>query len=525
MLSKEAINSFLNENNNLETTQHFKNYTIPEWEDIFMGFEFKTKPYKHQYACTYLGLIQKNFLYFASMGLGKTKIILDILSFKKKNNLFKKALILSPNILTMNTWAEQIKEHSNLSYFELTGSITNRWDEFFEKENTDLLLLNYTGLVMMLTDNMQVYVKKRKEPVNKWIINKEKIKKFREYYDTIVFDEIHLMKNRKSLTYEICNQISDKCTYRYGVTGTPMNRTPLDLWSIFHLVDKGYSLGRTLSLYREAFFTPKKRTWGYDFKKKRENYSVDYIFKKELESILQRKIGINSIRYSKEEALDLPEKVYIKREYTLPEENLKYYNMEKDLNGDSIEEIKNKYFRCRQICSGYTGYLDEYEDKKYMEFDENPKLELLIDLIKETEGKVVVALEYIKSGDIVCARLKKEKIKFERIYGETKDKVDTKDRFVQNKECKVLVGNIKSIGLGLDGLQKVCSYLFIYESPSSNIDRMQLEDRIHRGGQKNVTFIYDLVLKHKESVEEKILSFIREGKDFFQYLIDGRRRK
>jgi SNF2 family DNA or RNA helicase len=160
-----------------------------------------------------------------------------------------------------------------------------------------------------------------------------------------------------------------------------------------------------------------------------------------------------------------------------------------------------------------------------MEFDENPKLELLIDLIKETEGKVVVALEYIKSGDIVCARLKKEKIKFERIYGETKDKVDTKDRFVQNEECKVLVGNIKSIGLGLDGLQKVCSYLFIYESPSSNIDRMQLEDRIHRGGQKNVTFIYDLVLKHKESVEEKILSFIREGKDFFQYLIDGRRRK
>jgi len=455
-----------------------------------------------------------------------TKVILDIVSNKNPDS---RILVLSPTILTVNVWAEQAKEHSDLSYLELTGTIQDRWNTLLELKNrevsncekeVDLILLNYTGLLLMLTDEV-----KGKNGKNKWEINRKKLKQFSNYFDGIVFDEIHLMKNKDSLTYKLCNTLSDNCTLRYGITGTPMNRNPIDLWSIFHLIDKGKTLGETISLYREAFFTAKKKSWG--FKKGRELYSVDYSFKKELEPILQGRISTSSLRYSKEEALDLPKKVYIKRYYTLPEINLSSYNEEKEFTNDSLEDVENKYIKRRQICSGYVEYENEDGDKQFMEFDENPKLDLLMELINETEEdtKIVVVLEYIKSGDIVCDKLKKEKIGFERIYGGTKDKVDTKNRFINNSKCKVLVGNVKSIGLGLDGLQKVCSYLLIYESPPSNIDRQQLEDRLHRSGQKETTFIYDLVLEHKDSIEEKILFFLAEGKNYFSHIIDGRTRK
>jgi SNF2 family DNA or RNA helicase len=529
MISKEAIENLLNDSSFSELSMKYvKDISLNEWERLLPEklYRLKTKPYKHQYACLYTGLLKDNFLFLCSMGLGKTKVILDIVSNKNPDN---RVLILSPNILTVNVWADQIKEHSDLSYLELTGTIQDRWNTLLELKNrevsscekeVDLILLNYTGLLLMLTDEV-----KSKNGKNKWEINKKKLKQFSSYFNGIVFDEIHLMKNKDSLTYKLCNTLSDNCILRYGLTGTPMNRNPIDLWSIFHLIDKGKTLGETISLYREAFFTAKKSSWG--FKKGRELYSVDYSFKKELESILKGRMETSSLRYSKEEALDLPKKVYIKRQYTLPEVNLSSYNEEKEFSDDSLEDVENKYIKRRQVCSGYIEYENEYGNKQFMEFDENPKLDLLMELINETEEdtKVVVALEYIKSGDIVCDRLKKEKIGFERIYGGTKDKIGAKNRFIDNPKCKVLVGNVKSIGIGLDGLQKVCSYLFIYESPPSNIDRQQLEDRLHRSGQKETTFIYDLVLEHKDSVEKKILLFLAEGKNYFSHIIDGRVRK
>lgn len=527
MISKTAIANFLRRETKI--VHDVKSLKKSQWQNLFFGntsLPTKTAPYTHQFACSYLGIIENEFLFFCSMGLGKTKIILDTFSYRKlhfkKSEKYSRVLVLSPNRLTVDTWEEQTNVHSNLSSISLTGTIEERWDALlmmkgkdgFSSEKTDLILLNYTGLLMMVTDNIK----------NKWVINKEKLNKFCSHFDSVVFDEIHLLKNKSSLSFKICNKISKSCKARFGLTGTPFNRNPIDLWSIFYLIDRGKSLGETISLFREAFFTSKKNIWG--FKNGRQLYSKDYTLKKELEPVLKDKMEGVSIRYSKEEVQDLPEKVYITSNYKLPSSTMSFYLKEKESSSDSFEEIENKYIKRRQICSGYLGYRDEDGQKGFMAFDENPKLDLLIELIKQTEeeAKVVVALEYIESGNMVCERLKEEKIKFERIYSGTKDKIASKNQFMSKKDCKVLVGNSKSIGIGVDGLQKVSSYLFMYESPSSNIDRMQLEDRLHRTGQTNRTFIYDLCFDHEESVEKKILSFIKEGKNYFQSLIDKIKR-
>jgi len=298
--------------------------------------------------------------------------------------------------------------------------------------------------------------------------------------------------------------------YKFGLTGTPFNRDPIVLWPQFYLIDLGETLGKTLGLFRESFFNCKPGYFG----------GMEYKFKKELTDTLYKRICNKSIRYTEKETIDLPEKVET-RIIIKPSEEMKEY-MDKILaNEIEISEIKNTFIKLRQLCSGFINFTsDTTEEKITLELKSIPKLETLVDLINSSpeEDKIIVFLEHIKAGELVCNRLKKEKIDYERLYGGTKDKVDTKNRFINNKKCKVLVANIKSAGVSLN--LQVANYVIFYELPLSSIDKEQALKRSHRTGQKKNVFIYYFVTK--DTIEEKIEKYLKAGKDLMKALIDGR---
>jgi len=456
----------------------------------------KTKPFLHQWQSLILGLIHPNFLYFMDMGLGKSKVVLDVLRYRKAD--WGKCLVLSPNVTTVASFAEEVRKHSDFTYTELVGKKEERVELL--NRSSDIYIINYTGLLTVLTDKAE----------NKWVPNYKNISNFASMFDVVIYDEIHKCKNFKTLTFKVCKKLSENSTFRYGLTGTPLNRDPIDLWSQFYLIDLGKTLGSNPYLYREAYFTAKPGYFG----------GTDYKFKKELEGNLNDKVASLSIRYDESEANDLPDKVFIRTSLGVTPEMLEWFEeLSKDDSSD-ILQIKNTFNKFRQVCSGYIQFMQEDLQKGEVEFTENPKLDQLVELIEETpeDSKIVVFLDYIKSGEIVCKRLKKEKIKYERLYGGTKDKVGAVNKFQTDSKVKVFVVNTASGGVGLN--LQMANYVIFYELPLSSIVYKQALKRVHRTGQLKKTFIYTLLMKN--TIEEKIEKYLKEGADIMQALIQRR---
>lgn len=503
MISKKVVKFFLDKPTTnwsviKDVTDH-QEYA-DEIEEL-THFKFKTKCFKHQLACFLLGYYNSSFLFFLDMGLGKTKSCLDLLSYYKAEKFINKILVLMPNVVMTGVWMDEIKKHSNLSYVALIGTKQER--EKALKKDVDLYLMNYAGLQVTMTD----YIDRKR------ILSETKILKFTEKFDAVIFDEIHTLANRKSIQSQLSLRIAKRCKVKYGLTGTPFNRDLMNLWHLFYLIDGGDTLGYNITMYRDMFFDCIRNYWG----------GYEYKLKKDTEKKLFHRLQNKSIRYSEKECLDLPVITYIQTPLKFPQENLEYYKkgVENVIESKgNYRALENAFIRLRQIASGFVGFKNDEEDRVQIIFDNNPKLDALIELIDEIEGKIVIFNEFTLSGDFICERLKKEKIKYVRLYGKTKDKVDVVKRFQGNKKLKVFVVNSKSGGVGLN--LQTSNYCIFYESPVSCIVRSQAEKRIHRIGQKKRVFIYDLFMKY--SIEEKILKYLKEGKNLFNVIIEGKEK-
>jgi len=485
--------------------------------EVYPDYKPKTyESYQHQLIMFLIGLLgNSRFNYFADPGTGKSKVVLELLEYFKKQGLFKKALILSPNISSVLTWQEQIQLHSHLSFTNLISTIEERWEQI-RNTNTDVYNLNYTGLQMMLTDIVKI-TKGKKKGKGKWEINDKSIKEFNKIFNSIIIDESHYIKNHDSLNFKLIKKLTNPkyCQIVYGLTGTPMDKDPSDLWSQIYTIDRGNALGSTLGLFREAFFNEKQGFWG----------GSEYTFKKELEEELNKRIYSVSIRITEDEANELPELSVIKIPVDFPEENRRHYQeVIKYIidNKISKKEIENNLHKLRMICSGFFGFYNEDNEKVNYDLPKNPKLETLMDLIRSIpkSSKIIIFNEYLHSGELIVKALKKEKIGFDRLYGGTKDKGKVTENFKNNKDCRVLVVNIKS---GSENQNwQFANFTIYYDIPISLILYKQGMKRTHRTGQKKKTFIYFLVTK--DSKEEELLEGLEKGEEVFRQIIEEKEK-
>lgn len=503
VIAKSSINDFIDKE--LDDYRWVKELSrsdmLAELKEIAPKFKFKTKPYEHQVACLLLGIYNRKFLFFVDMGGGKSKIMCDVLTYHRKKKRIKKTLAVVPAPTNIPDFAEQIQIHSHIPVLELTG-IRNERLRKLEDFDDGVAIINYAGLISMSTENID----HRMMPIPAYV------QQFSRCFDSVIFDEIHLAKNPKTLTFKLCQMISRRYRFRYGLTGTPMGRDPMDLWAQFKLIDDGETLGHNITMYRNAFFQAKQNYWG----------GFDYVFEKRMTDKLHKRLANASIRYEEGEMQSLPPIIRRMQHLTLPFENRQYYEK-------SIEELikakgnksktENSFVRLRQVSSGFFKYKMDETETVLVNFDVNPKLESLMTLIDGLpfDSKAVIVHEYIHSGRLIEKALKERKIKFVHLEGATKDKVGTPAKFKKDKNCKIFIMNWMSGSMGLN--LQVANYMFFYESPVSPIFRQQTEKRVHRTGQTKHTFIYDFTIS---KVEEKIQGYLAEGKDLFTELINGR---
>jgi len=387
------------------------------------------------------------------------------------------------------------------------GPIVDRTDLLLNAKY-DILIVNYAGLVLAMCDRVESNRKNRK---TQYVVNKKRVRRLSKNIDLIALDEIQNVKNRETLAFRIINVLSKGVNHRFGATGTPIGADPADFWAEFYLIDRGNTLGQTLTLYRALFFKERKNPW---------SQFPEFVFDDSKRGLLNTTIQNRSLSYEDSEVHDLPTMHIIDVPIGLGEDARRYYKMvmkeayhkERDFLG-----IKNIFTKARQVASSFL--ITEYG---VLEFDYNGKIEWLVSAVKEfpVDDKFVVFHSFKYSGRAIASALKKARVKVVCLNGATKDKKKVLSQFKRNPKVKGMVVNTDSGSSGLN--LQAANRVVYYETPVSVIKFMQSMKRCRRAGQTKRVYTYFLLAKN--TLEAKRVQLLREGKDMVDEVVRGKEK-
>jgi SNF2 family DNA or RNA helicase len=485
---------------------YMKNYSWVDIEkavnDLGVFPDFATFPYQHQYACFLLGLWAKRFFYMLDMGVGKTKIIIDLVSYLRSINPEFRCLVGVPYTTIKKTWVDEVEKHApHLRVCSVEGPEEERKD-LLEDWGNHICVTSYAGLNRLCSGLVD----------GKYVWDKKKCADVANEFDMFVADESTALMSSTSLSFKVAKAISKDLDYVYCLSGTPFGKNPIALWSQFFIVDRGETLGETLGLFRETFCKSRTSYAGFP----------EWHFDKRKTDKLSQFVKNRSIRYRDDECLDLPEikeiTVPVKRtaefweHYRARLQSIKKHKNDRD-------EVRNIFIEMRYLSSGILPIVDEETgEREYIELECNPKLEAVLEKVQEfpDDEQLIIACFFRRSVARVCRELDNLRITNEGLDSKTRDKEKVLSYF-QRKVNRVLVAT-ESAAYGLN-LQENCRYMLFYESPVCPMKRQQYAKRIHRSGQERKCFYYDFVVER--SVDERILKSVQEGKDLLSDLIDG----
>ena len=517
LISKHAIADYLERN--LDDFRWMKKLSrdaiMRELNSLKVKPKFKTEPWLHQLVCFYIGLCKPEFMFLLDMGLGKSKIIADLITQAQRERRLEGALVMVPRMINIDSWVDDLAVHSDLEPWSCNVSDTEEKWERLAYPKGDVTIIDYAGLHRAC--GKKGIVKTRSGKTRNGILRDDKkMRHLQKQYNFLAPDESHKLGNHDNLWYSIVNQLCKTMEYKYLTTGTLFGKDPETMWAQFYLMDRGETFGENLGLFRAGFFHAKTNAWK----------GVVYTFDQKKDKLLHTMLQNKSIRYDEDEVQDLPARVSLTKTLDMGEEQKEHYlrALEGLINaGGELSLLDASWLRMRQIVSGYLAWKDEGVNH-VLRFKQNPKLdalELIIDEMGDT--KLVVCYDYTETGKMICERLQAMGIGHEWFYGGTKDKTGSRRRFMDDPNCKVFVMNSEAGGTGNDGLQKVARYMVFYETPTPPDKRKQTIKRIHRPGQTKRSFIIDLVMR--KTLDKGILDGIAEGIDVYDRVVNGQAKR
>tara|TARA_R100001460_G_scaffold27881_4_gene55904 strand:+ start:4683 stop:6236 length:1554 start_codon:yes stop_codon:yes gene_type:complete len=481
------------------------------------GLEFETPPRRAQKVCTLLGWRYPSYLFLLGMGGGKSKISLDLFANRKRIGQVSRLLVLVPNVVNLGAWEIEVSKHApNLvaACLDQSGS-SARWATI--ESSADIVVATYAGLATLVCGKQD-----NGKGQNKMKPDANSLKRMANAFDMLVLDECTAIKNSNSLWFRIIRSLRKSIGFCYGLTGTPFDKNPIDLWSQFFVIDEGYTLGETLGLYRAAFFRQERGYFG----------GAEYHFKRKLKLPLARRLGNCSVRYSEAECQDLPPAVgglggdLMTVPVALPSEQRPYYDKVATELADSRKNltlVEAAYTRMRMICSGWLGAKTDDGERVEIKFRQNPKFDAVLDLLQQipSNEKVIIVCWFQATCRMMMEALAGAKHSAVLINGETTATAKRRamDEFCNGKPRVLVASTAISKGVNLQGASR---FMIFVESPDSTIERSQMEARIRReGGIKGTRYYYDITVK--SSVDERILQALTEGRKLHEVLVDRRR--
>lgn len=517
LLNPKAVEAFYHRK--LDDWRWLKEVPRGELEKLVPeGFSFATEPRLHQLACFLLGVKFEQFLFFLDMGSGKSKLLLDLIRYRKWRGELKSALICVPNLINFYSWRDQLELHApDLSFTILAGDKLQRYSALAEGNLPDVCIINYAGLPVYMADS---YRRTRKGRSKRQMVVEE-AEAFSDIFNFIALDECHIgLSTVRSLEYQLTKHLCWHAQCAYAATGTPMGNDPIKFWPQFHVVDRGETLGHSLAMFRAAYYREKPHFFA----------GVQYQFEKRKRMHLNATMQHRSIRYQDKELADLPKRMpSVIVHCPMSDAQLRF-------NSDLIEQARLArlggekppavFIKQRQAAAGFINLKAEDQGQKLeFEFRPNPKMLALEGLLEQLpeEEKVVIFHDFIHSGLFITEVLRKLKMEFSGVGHGYKHPDAERQRFLKEKRCRAFVANCRAGGTGVDGLQHVSHYAIFYESPTSPTLRRQAEKRIDRDGQRHRCYYYDLVAQGI-NIDQRILNSIASGVDLFEAVMNGKEK-
>lgn len=494
-----------------------------------VGLDFYTEPRRAQKVCALLGWKHPSYLFLLGCGGGKTKISVDQFRNRRRVGDVDRMLVLVPNVVNLGEWQEEVRKHSDdvsVVALDVPGSKA-RW-AILEDESVDVVVATYAGFGKLVTKVVEKTKGGRKKRKQEW--QAKALDRIAELFGMLILDECTAAKNRDSLWFRILRRLRKDIEFCYGLTGTPFDKEPDDLWSQFYLVDFGYTLGETYGLFRETFFREES---GY--------FGSTWTFRKRMWKQLSRRLANASVRFSEEECQDLPPSVGgisgdpMVVPVELPKAQRPYYEASfaeyRDAQGN-LALCDAAYHRLRMVCSGWIGAKTEDGEKVELVFPSNPVFDAVADLLaRNPDEKVVVVCYYQTTVRLLVEYLRKKKITDPLVINGTttaKAKERAKEEFKDPAGRRVLIGST-AISKGVN-FQGVCRRMIFVESPDSQIERTQIERRILRERAEDndlPCYFWDIAMRGRGEplVAEKILQSVSTGRNLHDILIDRKRRR
>lgn len=523
VVAQAAVDGFLDRK--FDSYEWIKRATRAELEELLRPLPFcvgddpdtgaEREPYLHQLACAVIASEMPDFLFFLDMGAGKTAVTFHVYRWHRKFNGLRRLLVCVPKAVNVQSWIDEAEIHApDLRVMGLLGNAKQRYKLL--QKSADIYVINYAGLQTYMTSLQEVKRKRGGAKKRKRVIDDKAARKFIDRFNGVVFDESHRIGNHMALVYHECRRFTKAYRIRYALTGTPFGRDPQKLWAQFHCVDNGKTFGHSVGLFRAAFYNAVEKPWAIE-------YNFDQRMDKQMRVMLQNR----SIYYAENEYAGMRPvsriPVPVRFSLSASEQYQAVLQRVRESRGDA-DELQSAYLRQRMVTSGFLSVKSELGGRLTLEFDENPKLDMLEELLTDMpeSSKALVFHDYVYTGDMIGKRLRKIGIGYSRLGGgATEDPMVAYRKFLREKDRRVLIANNESGGTGINP-QRVCNYLFFYESPPDPITRKQAERRVDRPGQKKKVFIYDLVVKN--SVDERILKWLKKGENLFAAVCGGGRK-
>ena len=459
-----------------------------------MKYKFRLKPYKHQLTALEKSWNKETYAYFMEMGTGKTKVLIDNMSMLYDKGKIDGALIIAPKGV-VKTWYEQELPAHLPTHIE---NVTVLWQPNITKTQQEKLesLFEIETALHILVMNVEAFSTDKGVKFASKFLNSHKV--------LMAIDESTTIKTPTAKRTKSIIGLGKYAKYRRILTGSPITKNPLDLYSQCEFLDPWLLDFTSYYAFRNRYAEMKTMHL--------RGRSIQVVSEFKNLGELSETVKNFSYRVLKEDCLDLPPKNWIKRHITLTPEQKKVYDQMKKaamavLNGKvtSTMTVLTQLMRLHQItCGHFTA-----DDGSVQTINSN-RIKELMNILEETEGKAIIWANYQKDVGQIIEQIEKEYGPGSVVdyYGLTpqEDRQDNIRKFQNGAECRFLVGTPQTGGYGIT-LTKANTVIY-YSNGYDLEKRLQSEDRAHRIGQKkNVTYI-DIIAE--ETVDEKIVKALRD---------------
>jgi superfamily II DNA or RNA helicase len=402
------------------------------------------------------------------MGLGKTLQTIAYLQYYCHLHPQAKHLVIAPASLLYN-WQKEIEKFTpNLKIAVHYGTQRN-WDTTLQ-EQPQIVLTTYS-------------------------IGRNDIEQLQsQYWDTIILDESHNIKNPDALTSKAIVQM--EAGFKICLSGTPIMNNTMDLYAQFNFLLPGF-------FYNKSFF---KQEYAVPIDEEKDDYKL---------AVLQKLTNPYILRRTKQQvATELPPKTESIIWCTLGEsqrvlyENIKennWTNLQTSIANEGLQksrfQILTTLLRLRQLCDSPLLLPSDMQTTA-----ESAKVDILVEEIKNNTGnsKVVVFSQFVKMIDLIKEAFDENNISYQSFDGSTnaQERTDLINQFQDvNNDTKVFLISLKAGAVGITLTE--AEYVYLVDPWWNKAIESQAIDRIHRIGQTKHIFAYKMICTN--TVEEKIV--------------------